>query len=292
MNVLVVKKSTNLDIHGKNIEAAVKAGLLAQDEISSLEMEHEQHLKCLDDLRVELKAKKIKFDETGREEDLPNTDYDFYISVGGDGTLLSVGQYLESGGNIAGITSTDISIGHLCAIKRTQVAKFVEALASNRLPMQSISRMRAKVVRITGKTEISPPVINDILYTHGHPAGMSRYRLSLDGKFEEQRSSGIWISTAVGSTAAMKAAGGIPLNFDSRDFQFCVRERYDRKSGAQKEEQLNHAVFNPEKVNFMILNRSVQAILAMDGQRSVIELEFGDKITFERAKDVNLVRKL
>src|SRR5690606_17483311 len=127
---------------------------------------------------------------------------------------------------------------------------------------------------------------------HAHPAGMSRYRLSIGKKSEEQKSSGIWMSTAMGSTAAIKAAGGKVLEFTGREFQYLVRERYRRVLLLQAmalRDELSGGTFDPDQTPFTIFNRSAQAILAFDGQRHSIDIEFGDKITIERAKNIQLV---
>ncbi len=295
MKVLVVKKTTNLDLLGERIEAAVAAGLISHAELKDLEEEHRQHISCLAELRDALSKADVHFLEVGRDEPLPNESFDIVLSHGGDGTLLTAGQHLVNGGVLAGICSTDNSVGHLCAIKRSQITMFIRKMVEQTLPILTISRMRARIERIEGPKEVSPPVINDILYTHTHPAGMSRYRLSIGKKSEEQKSSGIWLSTAIGSTAAIKAAGGQVLESVGREFQYLVRERYRRSqsmAAMAKKDELGRGTFDPDNTLFTIFNRSAQAILAFDGQRHSIDIEFGDKITIERAHNIQLVGRL
>jgi len=69
-------------------------------------------------------------------------------------------------------------------------------------------------------------VLNDILIAHQNPAAMSRYAIRVNGTQEEQRSSGLWLSTAVGSTAAIKSAGGRVLPRESKAIQYLPRELY------------------------------------------------------------------
>ena len=61
------------------------------------------------------------------------------------------------------------------------------------------------------------------------PAETTRYELQFNKKVEEHKSSGLWLSTAIGSTAAISAAGGQELAFDSQLSQYIVRELYKPK---------------------------------------------------------------
>ncbi|MBA0549852.1 hypothetical protein Golob_020860 [Gossypium lobatum] len=72
--------------------------------------------------------------------------------------------------------------------------------------------------------------LNDILIAHPCPATVSRFSFKIRGDDEtcsplvNCRSSGLRISTAAGSTAAMHSAGGFPMPILSRDLQYMVRE--------------------------------------------------------------------
>jgi NAD+ kinase len=55
---------------------------------------------------------------------------------------------------------------------------------------------------------------------------MSRYRLRIGGREETQKSSGLWVSTAAGSSSAVLAAGGARLPWGARRFQYRPRELY------------------------------------------------------------------
>ena len=68
--------------------------------------------------------------------------------------------------------------------------------------------------------------LNDVLLVHDDPATMSRYRLKIGGREEAQKSSGLWVSTAAGSSGAILAAGGQRLPWSARLFQYRPRELY------------------------------------------------------------------
>ena len=75
-------------------------------------------------------------------------------------------------------------------------------------------------------------ILNDILVAHQCPAAMSRYRISVDGQCEEQYGSGVWISTAAGSTAGILSAGGRVMRPGSKRIQYMSRELFDRPDTA------------------------------------------------------------
>ncbi len=87
-------------------------------------------------------------------------------------------------------------------------------------------------------------------------------------------SSGMWISTATGSSAAMSAAGGMPMDLDSTDLQYLIREHIfesnevkGRDNGWVKKGEQLHLRWNSQKGTIFI-----------DGSHMVHNLELGDEI--------------
>jgi hypothetical protein len=52
------------------------------------------------------------------------------------------------------------------------------------------------------------------------------------------------------------------------------------------------ALFEPQREPLVIENRCPLALLALDGQHGVIELQYGDVVSFHRAEPVRLVLPL
>src|SRR4030095_2940770 len=67
------------------------------------------------------------------------------------------------------------------------------------------------------------------LFANRSPAGTSRYILRAGNRWEEQKSSGIWIATGAGSTGALRSAGGRPLPKHSKEIQYVVREPFHKR---------------------------------------------------------------
>lgn len=143
------------------------------------------------------------------------------ISVGGDGTLLTTSHWV-TGGLLLGVNSAPrSSVGYLTISRRSTLARILARIASGALQPHPVARLEAEV-----EGRVLPPALNDVLLAHEQPAATSRYRLRLGRRAEDHRSSGLWISTAAGSTAGIRSAGGQPMPLDSRRLQFRARELY------------------------------------------------------------------
>jgi NAD+ kinase len=287
--VLIVTKTTNYELHGALIESKVNHGLVARDSLTRLQKAHSEHYETLGRLRLALAAAGLKWAEVSRDFPRPwSKSYDLVITVGGDGTLLAASHQLAQGGLIAGVRSSSLSVGYLCTAGTSEVEDLVKAIATDRLRSSVVHRLKARVRRVDVGDEIeTTPVLNDFLYANSNPAATTRYRLNFDGKEEVHRSSGIWVATATGSTAASLAAGGERRPPEDALYQFRVRELYKFDLGAPA---IEGGLFDPTQNVLEIENRCPAAILATDGQHGVIDLVYGDRVSFVAAAPINLVR--
>src|SRR5262249_40637486 len=93
----------------------------------------------------------------------------------------------------------------------------------------------------------------------------------------EQKSSGIWIGPAAGSTAAIRSAGGRVLAPRSRLIQYVVREPYTPTGMAYRCE---HGLVSPGDA-LEILNKMREAALFIDGPRPGAPGEIGQRVRFD-----------
>ena len=131
----------------------------------------------------------------------------------------------------------------------------------------------------SGKGEL-PLVLNDVLFSNQNPAGTTRYVLKLGSHGEEQKSSGIWIAPAAGSTAATKSAGGKVLHISSREFQYVVREPYQPLG--QCYQFLQDVVSDKKKLR--ILSMMDDAALYIDGPHFIHPVRRGSMIEIGNAR--------
>lgn len=289
MRVLLVIKTTNLELHGERVQSSVLKGVLRQQNLDRLRTSHDEHYQTLDCLKNVLSKLGVEFDEVARKKDWsPTAAYSAVVTVGGDGTLLAASHHLPQGGLLMGIRSSTASVGHLCAGGRGNLESLIENLVTGKAPTVVLQRLKAKVLDLAkGKIMETVPVMNDFLFANLNPASTTRYKISLGNRPETQKSSGVWVATPAGSSAAILSAGGERVAIDSDIFQFRVRELFC-PDGSNF--QLAGGRFVPDETVLKIENRCEEAILALDGQHGEVRLGFGDTITFLKAPSIKLVR--
>ncbi|XP_004488989.1 NADH kinase isoform X2 [Cicer arietinum] len=172
----------------------------------------------------------------------PINDVDLVVTIGGDGTLLQASHLMDDKIPVLGVNSDPTRIdeveqfsgefdatrstGHLCA---ATVENFEQVL-DDILEGQIISSELTRIMISVNALRLSTYALNDILVAHPCPASLSRFsfRITKDdrpcSRLVNCRSSGLRVSTAAGSTAAMHSAGGFPMPILSRELQYMVRE--------------------------------------------------------------------
>lgn len=226
--VLVVYKRSTYDLyHNEDYDPGVKQ-MISEGHIAvkSLRDSHNVHQMTVDTIIEVISNKGIQLDVIFRGDLKPVENYDLVITTGGDGTILETSKYVKDI-PILGVNSDPIgSVGYFTSANKDNFEEKINQILAGNINCLSINRLMLSI----NNEPIKEPVLNDVLITHSIPAATSRYILRLNGKEEAHRSSGIWISTAAGSTAAIRSAGGKTMPIESEQFQYFVREFYDRGS--------------------------------------------------------------
>jgi NAD+ kinase len=290
VDVLIVTKTTNYELHGQAIEAKVEQGRVSRDALARLTTAHREHYETLARVQAALDRAKVRYQVVSREsmQPQPNAGHDAVVTVGGDGTLLAATHQIGEDGMVFGIRSSASSVGYLCCGGPDDVDAIIRRAVAGQGPFVNVSRLRAEVLRVQdGQRVLTNPVLNDVLYTNANPAATTRYRLSFGDRAETHRSSGVWVATGAGSTAAILAAGGERRPIDDRWLQFKVRELYRLGHVAPT---IDGGLLDPDIEPLVIENRCDKALLALDGQHGVVDLVYGDVIRFLRAPSVRLAQ--
>ena len=209
---------------------------------------------------------------------------DLVVTVGGDGTLLAVSHGIGPGTPLLGINSSPShSVGFFCAAKKGDAAKALSTALAGGLRRIELTRMR---VELNGRA-LHDRVLNEALFCHASPAATSRYILRLvRGRdrvvaSEEQKSSGLWVGPAAGSTAAQKSAGGKVLPLASHKLQYVVREPY---RGVGHALSLTVGLVD-EGERLELKSKMRQARLFLDGDHIVHDVTIGDVVTMRRSDE-------
>ena len=199
------------------------------------------------------------------------SDAALVIAVGGDGTLLAASHNVGSVPVLGVNSAPSHSVGFFCAAQRSDFESHLQRALEGKLKSLLLTRM---TVSLNGRMR-SQRVLNEALYCHSGPAATSRYILHVGKKKEEQRSSGIWIGPAAGSTAAQRSAGGRILPLSSDQLQLVVREPY---SPYGKFKLLKLVVGPSREVS--VQSKMDDAALYLDGPHRTVSVRLGDVVSF------------
>ena len=153
----------------------------------------------------------VRITAVDRSSMAANPGYSLVVTVGGDGTFFAASHHVKSTPVLAVNSDPRNSLGLFACCDRTSFRGPLLDALWGRLQTTRLNRLS---VRING-VKVREFVINDILFAHRNAAAMSHYRFATGGRREHQRSSGVWIADAGGSTAGIRAAGGVRMPIES-----------------------------------------------------------------------------
>ncbi|HJQ68454.1 MAG TPA: NAD(+)/NADH kinase [Blastocatellia bacterium] len=268
-NCVVVIKETALSQSSRAARFARSGDATARRLIHA----HDEHNRTADAVRKSLARRGVKFKElstarlstAGTRRRLAEAD--FIITVGGDGTALNSSHYVREGRLLAVNSAPRDSIGHFCFAHRSNFDEKLNLILTSRLRPIKLARLE---VALDDKP-VTELALNDVLITHECPAATTRYIIEIDGRAEEHRSSGLWVSTAAGSTAGIKSAGGRVLRLGSRRMQYLIRELYRERgrSYAHRRGLLEGGE------GILVASKMPEGMLYVDGWRTSYRFPFG-----------------
>ena len=227
--LLVYKQSTLTRLGSEVLEKLMNAGVTDCDRLKSA---HNQHHSVLDDVRHAIGNRLVAERWVG---DCTKTDcdqVDLVVCVGGDGTVFGVQRWLSNQPLLAVNSDPQRSVGHVTCLTVDAVAATLAAWEADKAQEELLPRLQ---VCISDKNYpscgINHPFLNDCLFTNQNPAEMTRYRLENPKGSELQYSSGVWVSTAAGSTAAIASAGfGATYEDHVAALLYLVREPFAQRN--------------------------------------------------------------
>jgi NAD+ kinase len=278
--VLVVYKKSAYRVYVQErrhprVRALIDAGDRAASRLSRA---HESHEATLEATRKALRELGAHAELRHRSLHAPAEPFDLVVTVGGDGTLLRVTQLVGEDCPVVAINSApEDSVGYFSAGTREDVGDVLADALAGRLRATQLTRMR---VELEGEV-ITSRVLNDVLFCHASPAATTRYALRVRGHEEEHKSSGVWVATPAGSTAAIHSAGARPLPIASQELVFRVREPYPYGRARLK---LLQGTLGPRET-LSITSQVRSGRLFVDGPRDVHVVEIGARLTMSRSPD-------
>lgn len=275
-NILVAHKKSTLEKYQASPDPHLRK--VASDDIKNhgrLSQASDSHARTLDAVVSFLQKQELKLEIRHRADVLEVHGFDLVISVGGDGTVLDLSHKLHDT-PILGVNSDPrTSVGYFCGTNANSFSKHFYQIQERDLESIELARFQ---VRKNGQL-IGVPALNDILVSHINPAAVSSYILEVGMALPEvQKSSGLWISTAAGSTAAIRSAGGYVMPLKSSAIQYLVREPYPNPDYAYK---LTKGMVERDRT-FKVSSRMPDGRIYIDGPHLVENFSVGDELIIER----------
>ncbi len=266
--VLVVYKKSFLESH-----AADRALLrrVPADQRRRYGRADRDNRAAIEDVVEFLKSRRCRVTTVYRGSLARNPSFDLVVTVGGDGTFFATSHYVGTTPVIAINSDPVNSLGLFACCNRTDFREPLAEALSGRLPGTRLNRLS---VDINGQ-RVNELVVNDLLFAHRNPAAMSHYRIGVDGVREDQRSSGIWIADAGGSTAGIRAAGGERMPIESKEIQWLVREPYGWPNASYKLVR----GYARKRIELVVL--MAEAGIWIDGSRKRHDLKLADRVVIE-----------
>ncbi|XP_022735383.1 NADH kinase isoform X2 [Durio zibethinus] len=195
----------------------------------------------------------------------PIHNVDLVVTVGGDGTLLQASHFMDDSIPVLGVNSDP-----------TQAEEVLDSFLEGQTVPSKLSRMSISV----NSKSLSTYALNDILIAHPCPATVSRFSLRIERDDQtclslvNCRSSGLRVSTAAGSTAAMLSAGGFAMPMLSRDLQYMVREPIS--PGAAISSLMHGLIKSDQSMNVTWFSK--EGLIYVDGSHVFYTIQNGDSI--------------
>ena len=283
-NVLVVYKKSIYESYfvKKPQWSASQLGGFRRQHLEDFEASHEAHYDALKNVQDTLDEMGIPYCTVDRKRKMNYAAYDFVVTIGGDGTLLHaaghVGKQIVLGVN----SNPKGSVGRFCAATSTNFRSVFEGVLQGKSTIHALNRIEVRLKYQPMKMT----VLNDVLVCHQNPATMSHYALCVKKVREYHRSSGIWISTAAGSTGAIQSASGKAMPLTSKKIQYKPRELYWPRPRAYR---LQGGVVDGSP-GLKIESRMEGGMLYVDGSRAALPFSHGETAEIRNSRhDLRIV---
>ena len=276
LKILVVHKKSLYQLYLMEHEDVRIEKLLKQNDITVgvMKKSHQEHIKSLDCVVDCLSSMNLSFTLVYRAQLLPVRGFDLVISVGGDGTLLDTSHFIKSTPLFGVNSDPSSSVGHFCAANHSNFKENFERYLAGNLPTMNQHR-----INITKNgTTFWASALNDVLLAHPIPASTSRFFLkNKNNAYVSHKCSGLWVSTAAGSTAAIHSAGGHRMEPESEHLQYLVREPF---LPFGKGDTVTNGFVKPND-HFTVVIKMRRGMLYVDGPHLSLPVTTGDRVGFE-----------
>ncbi len=215
-------------------------------------------------------------------------NYDLIIAVGGDNHFQYVSHFLENT-PILGINSDPSrSDGALMMVSSEELEKILPNILRDYFEIENWTRLKISI----DNKEIDELAISEIFIGEERRFNMSRNIIKVNGKSEEQKSSGLIIATGVGSTGWYNSAcrylfqEGDIFSKSLKEARFLLTEPHNGRLSSLK--MTNGSIGEDEEIEIISLSDS-SAYISIDSLK-LIKLREGAKIKISIGEPLRVIR--
>lgn len=180
------------------------------------------HHQTLKEVLLFLTSLKIRYRLLDRNHLHRTLQTDLIITVGGDGTALAASHFAGHS-PLFGINSApETSTGFFCLANPKNYRRYLKQILFGKRRPLLLPRLAAY---LNGK-KLKPYGINELLFASKLQGETARYLIQIGNHREGHKSSGVWVATGTGSTAAIYSAGGKKDSLLTKRLQYKVREPF------------------------------------------------------------------
>lgn len=215
--LLLAKKPLVERLSGSEIDRLAASGAMTRDRLN--ESAFRQHA-AMTQVRAALAGFTVRERRIHELKPDDASDVDLVVTAGGDGTVFTANTLATRAPFLTVNSDPMGSLGHFTRARAEDVPRLLDSWLAGRAAFQDMPRLRLRTPTVDLR------LLNDALFTNRNPAAMSRYLIDDGQACEKQRSSGVWISTAAGSTGGIHSAGMAPVFALQPALLFRVREPF------------------------------------------------------------------
>ena len=222
--------------------------------------------------------KKYKFNcKLANRDKLSKTqfqDKDLIIAVGGDGTFLRAAQFTDNQLIFGVNADVKNKEGFLMKANKKDFEIKIKKIIKNEAKIKKLPRLEAYI----NNQKIETLALNEFFIGSRKSYHAAKYSIGIYGKKDIQKSSGILVTTPVGSYAWAKSCCERTLPLNSSNYQFIVREPYEGK--VFKDYNLKYGILNKNQ-KITVISDMLDGILIADSVGQEYSLKNGSKATIK-----------
>lgn len=247
---------------------------------------HEKQKSSLKRIKQILEGCKVVERNSLTKEDVKNSK--LVISFGGDNHFNYVSHFCDSNLVVGVNSDPERSVGAMTYFNVDSFEFFLPSLLNDDFEIEEWPRIE---IEVDGKM-IETLCVSEIFIGESDRVNMSRHILKLNGNEEEQKGSGIVVTTGTGSTGWYDSAcryifsEGNKFGKTSKELRFVLTEPFNGKYS--KYNMLNGVVKDGENLEIVSLSDS-DAVLSIDSLK-VLKLKEGSKVRLKIGKALSVIK--